>query len=322
MSRDSQEEKTNIMPYVRQVITKIENNYKNRPAANGFSTGFKDVDSLTGGLSSQTMWVLTGRPGMGKTSFAANIATHASIREKKKVAIFTSDHTASDITSRMIAAESKINHSHLKRGLIQDSAWMDLINSASSIGHTDSIDLFESTWLSIPEIRSYLEKGQYDLVIVDKFHSLILREEAAEGSNNRINELNQSAIELKGIARELNLTILLICDINKGQEQKVDKRPLLTDLKDFGGVLESYADIVVGIYRPEVHDSGNPNIEGVAEAIALKNRFGPKAFIKLHFDERCQRFSDKISTESPPAPMRPAPPPPMPRPFAPPPRKS
>lgn len=315
MSQDPQEEKTNIMPYVRHVITKIEDSYKSRAATNGISTGLKDLDSLTGGLSSQTMWVVTGRPGMGKTSFATNIATHSSIREKKKIAFFTSDHTANDLTARMLASEAKINYSHLKRGLIPDAGWPKLITSASSLGHADSIDLFESTWLSIPEIKKQLENGQYDLVIIDKFHSLILGNEAAEGSNNRINELNQATVELKGIARELNFTLLLICDINKGQELKMDKRPYLTDLKDFGGVLESYADVVIGLYRPEVHDFGNPDVEGLAEAITLKNRFGPKAAIKLHFDEKFQRFSDKASTETaPPPPMAP---PPMHRPFTP-----
>ncbi|MGZ3775795.1 MAG: DnaB-like helicase C-terminal domain-containing protein [Bdellovibrio sp.] len=285
MGKDIAVEKTNIGFMVKRVLQNVEDNYKTKSSNPGCATGFKNVDALTGGMASQTMWVITGRPEMGKTAFAANLAAHAALREKKKVAIFTADHPSSDITARIISSETMVNYSDFRKGLIYEHEWQKIVDVCSNLVSNDSIDFFENKWLSISDIKRETERGSYDIVIIDKFHSLILKEEASEGSNNRINELNQSAIELKGIARDFSLAMILICDINKGQEQKIDKRPTLTDLKDFGGVLESYADVIMGIYRPELYDYGNPNSEGRAEALFLKNRFGPNAITALNFEK-------------------------------------
>ena len=249
------------------------------------------MDFVIGGLAPKTLTVIAGRPSSGKTSLAMKWALET-IQSKKRVGIFTSDHSPEDFSQRMIASTSNISTKQIRNGRITDSEWPKLIQAAASVSELE-VDFFPDTWISVAAVREKAEAGKYDLLIIDKFHSLILKDEAQEGYNNRINELNQSAIEIKGIAKELNIAIVIICDINKGQEERVDRRPMLKDLKDLGGVLESYADVVIGLFLPAEYEQH----ELKSEAILLKNRFGQQITVSLEFNRKTQTFSDALACE-------------------------
>lgn len=279
--------------YVKTVIEAVEAQFNKRTSLSGLPTGIKLFDSIMGGLQKRSLTVLAGRPSTAKTSMALKFVTaNFSDKRSKKIAIFTADQTAEDLTYRLISSRSNIPVRDIRGGMIGDNIWPKLISNSAEISSLQA-DIFSSTWISIKDIKAKAETGEYDLIIVDKFHSLMMKDEPQEGASNRINELNQSAIELKGIGKDNNIAVVLICDINKGQEGRSDKRPMLKDLKDMGGVLESYADVVVGMYIPEIDWEMNGNeIQQPAEAILMKNRFGPQGIIRINFDKYSQKVSD------------------------------
>lgn len=289
-----------LYPLLKRVLDQLETDYSETRNKEGASTGFDSLDSMCGKLSPGSLWVITGRPAMGKTALATAFTWHAGVVEKKKVAVFSGDHKGEDFVRRMLVAEAKIPFGRLREGQIDDQAWPRLVNTAAVLSEAP-VKVYDFSWISIPRIRQEIEKHQYDVVVIDKFHSLILRDEAAEGANNRTNELNQAIIELKKMAKELNFALVLLCDINKGQEQRSDKRPMLVDLKDYGGVLESYADVVLGMFTPSpFEETEYYNLVGMAEIIFLKNRFGVPDTVRVRFVREFMFLSD-IAHEGPDA---------------------
>lgn len=298
---------TNVSEFLESVIKDVEAKYTLKQNYVGISTGVNILDKMSGGLAPETLWVIAGRPSSAKTSLAMKMINTALTVEKKKVAVFTSDHTPKDFILRLIASHADLDISSLHTGRVPDVDWTKIVSSAGAIT-IEQLDLFPNTWISIKEVKRIVTSGKYDLIVIDKFHSLILKDEAQEGSNNRINELNQSAIELKGIAKDFQATVVLICDTNKGLSERVDQRPMLKDLKDLGGVLESYADVVIGMFIPDEAREESWKTAVQIQAIALKNRYNPQATMHLGFNRSSQNITEW--EEDLPKPM-PAPPPPF-----------
>lgn len=291
----------NMKDVIVSTIEGIEAKYKTRAGFIGHSTGIKSLDNVYGGFSQQSLWVISGRPSTGKTSLACQLLANSAIQSKKNVCFFSADQNTNAIVEKMLACSGKISESAIQRGRIEDAKWPPLIQSAGALSEA-SIDIFDDSWIKIPDVEAKLEVANYDLIVIDKFQSLVLLDKAAEGSSNRINELNQCVIELKSLAKKYNCTILITCDINKTQEQRTYRSPMLTDLKDFGGVLESYADVVIGLYWSGV-DVGEWDD---TKLVSLKNRFGPTIDIDIDYKRKYSSFSEKA--------VEPLPPPPPPRP--------
>lgn len=267
----------------------------------GVPTGYKDLDFVTAGFQPGELIVLAGRPGMGKTSFAMNIALHAAVaRGEHHVVFFSTDHTREDLTSKFLAMEARVDISRLRMPTtLQEQDWKHLQRAAGEL-HDCKIDTHHSSWLAVSEIREKIQKAKEaerspHLVIIDKFYSLIIGNEPQEGSNNRTNEQFQIVIELKKIAKEFGCAILLLADINKSMEARDSRAPKLVDVKDGSAALESYSDQVLLIYRNPYVGEAN---EG--ELVLAKSRsWDTPAAIKLAFHGRFGKWSDFAYEEKP-----------------------
>lgn len=255
----------------------------------GLRTGFKQLDLITQGLMAGELTVVAGRPSAGKTTFAVSVASNVTATADKpsSVLFFSTDHTKEDITLRFLSARSSINFKRLRLGRLVDRDWPRLAQAADKLARAP-LEVLDAGWLSVDSIRKRIEAADRAgrsprLVIIDKFYSMTLGEVPQEGSNNRTNEQSQIIVELKALARKHGLSILLLADINKGMEARVDRRPLLVDLKDGSAALESYADHVFLLYRDELYRRYDTEDRGIGEVIVAKTRSDSDQTVRLAF---------------------------------------
>jgi len=263
----------------------------------GVRTGFQDLDKTTQGFMPGDLVVVAGRPSMGKTTFALNVATFVAAESDKPAPalVITTDHTKDDLTLRLLAARSQIDFKRLRLGRLVDRDWPRLAQAADRLARAH-LDITEAGWLSIAKIRHRVEhmtKAGHPprLVVVDKFYSLTLGEEPEEGSNNRTNEQAQIVVELKALARAYGFTLIVIADINKGMEARPDKRPHLVDMKDGSAALESYADHILLLYRHETYYRDGED-RGLGEVILAKTRSDTFKSFQLAFTSEHCRWAD------------------------------
>ncbi len=283
------------------IFQQLQDNCAKDRRVTGVPTGFKDLDFVTAGFQPGELIVLAGRPGMGKTSFAMNIALHAAVtKDEHHVLFFSTDHSRDDLTSKFLAIEARVDISRLRMPTtLQEQDWKHLQRAAGSL-HDCKLDTHHSSWLSVGEVREKIARAKDAersprLVIIDKFYSLIIGNEPQEGSNNRTNEQFQIVIELKKIAKEFGCAILLLADINKSMEARDSRTPKLVDIKDGSAALESYADQVLLIYRNPYIGEAN---EG--ELVLAKSRsWETPAAIKLAFHGRFGKWLDFAYEEKP-----------------------
>ncbi len=255
----------------------------------GIPTGFIDLDKLLSGFQPSDFIIVAGRPGMGKTAFLLSIAKTAAQRHRKRVAIFSLEMSNEQLVQRLLAQETGIDSQRLRTGEISAEEW-DKISQAVDAFSNAPIFLDDTPAITPTQLRTkcrrlHMEYG-LDLIMVDYLQLM----SSGSRSENRVQEVSQISRNLKALARELNVPVLAAAQLSRAVEQRTDKRPMLSDLRESGS-LEQDADVVMFLYREEVYDE-NTEKEGIAEVIVAKHRNGPTGRVELVFQKELARFLD------------------------------
>jgi replicative DNA helicase len=260
----------------------------------GVPTGLNDLDSLLGGLQKSDLIIIAGRPGMGKTGFMLSAAKNAALKHKKHVAMFSLEMSAEQLVQRLIAQETGIEMQRLRTGKLNDDEW-PLFTHAIEVLADTHIWLDDTPAITPMQLRTkcrrlHLEYS-LDLVIVDYLQLM----SGDTRNDNRVQEVSYISRNLKILARELNVPVLSAAQLSRAVEQRADKRPMLSDLRESGS-LEQDADIVLFIHRPDAMDKENP-VQDIAEIIVAKHRNGPThSGIEVLFRRNLARFDNGATT--------------------------
>jgi len=273
-----------------KVLEKIEELHASDDALTGDSTGFTDFDDMTSGLQASDLIIVAGRPAMGKTTFAMNIAENVAVGTKRPVAIFSMEMPAEQLAMRILASLGRINLTNVRSGNLADDEWPRI---TSTIGILAETPLFidDTPGLSSVDIRARTrrlkrEHGDLGLIVID-YLQLMSSTAQGEGRTAEISEISRS---LKGLAKELDVPVIALSQLNRNLEQRPNKRPVMSDLRESGSI-EQDADLIIFIYRDEVY---NPESEdkGTAEVILGKQRNGPIGTVRLAFLGRYTKFDN------------------------------
>jgi len=259
----------------------------------GIGTGFDDMDELTAGLQRGDLIVVAGRPSMGKTTLAMNIAENAAIgNQKKPTAIFSMEMSAEQLSMRMIGSIGRVNQSHLRSGRLTDEDW-SRVDSAVSMMSTAPIFIDDAPALTPTEVRARARrlKREHDLglIVVDYLQLM----QVSGSTENRATEISEISRSLKALARELEVPVVALSQLNRSVEQRPDKRPVMSDLRE-SGAIEQDADVIIFIYREEVYDPETPR-KGVADIIIGKQRNGPIGEFHLTFLGEFTKFENLVA---------------------------
>lgn len=270
----------------------------------GVSTGYPELDKITTGLHEDELIILAARPAVGKTAFALNLAQNVGTKTDKTVAIFSLEMSAESLVNRMLCAEGSINANHLRTGQLTEDEWQNLVVAMGSLSRAN-IFIDDTAGIKMSEIRAKCrrlakESGNLGLVVVDYLQLI-------EGSNaeNRQQEVSGISRQLKKLAKELHVPVIALSQLSRGVEQRQDKRPVLSDIRESGSI-EQDADIVAFLYRDDYYrdededdddqssgssGEGDENDVGEVEVIIEKNRSGPRGTVKLLFVKSYNKFS-------------------------------
>ncbi|XOV86028.1 MAG: replicative DNA helicase [Pseudomonadota bacterium] len=279
-----------IRPLLTRAVERIDEMFRNKGSLTGLSTGFADIDDMTQGLQKGDLVVIAGRPSMGKTSLMMNMAENAVIRGEAPVLVFSLEMPADSLILRMLSSLGNINQSKIRSGQLEDDDWPRL-TSAVTMLNDRPLFVDDTGGLSPNELRSRArrvarEYGQLGLIVVDYLQLM----QVPGASENRATEISEISRMLKGIAKEFNCPLIAGSQLNRGLEQRHDKRPVMSDLRE-SGAIEQDADLIIAIYRDEVYHEDSPD-KGLAEAIILKQRNGPIGIRKLKFFGQYTKFED------------------------------
>lgn len=278
----------------------------------GLSTGYPDLDKMTTGLHDDELMILAARPAVGKTAFALNIAQNVGTKTDKAVAIFSLEMSAESLVSRMLCAEGSINANHLRTGQLEENEWQSLIVAMGSLSKA-KIFIDDTAGIKMSEIRAKCRRldkeqnGNLGLVLVDYLQLI-----ESSGAENRQQEVSAISRQLKKLAKELHVPVIALSQLSRGVEQRQDKRPVLSDIRESGSI-EQDADIVSFLYRDDYYEredgddddndnNGGGNDDGIqdvgeVEVIIEKNRSGPRGTVKLLFVKSFNKFSSVAYTQ-------------------------
>jgi replicative DNA helicase len=275
---------------VSDYFDRIEYLYTHQDEPLGLPTGFTDLDRLLGGLQKSDLCIIAARPGVGKTSFMLSMALNASRLGNARVAIYSMEMSTEQLVQRLVSAETGINSQKLRLGDLDEREWGLFVEATGKLGNF-RLYLDDTPALSIPQIRTksrrlYREHG-LDLVIIDYLQLMT----AGVGRNdNRVQEISYITRGLKELARELNVPVLAAAQLSRAVEQRQDKRPQLSDLRESGSI-EQDADIVLFIYRDDLYNE-NSERPNQADILIAKHRNGPTGVITLYFRKEITQFTN------------------------------
>ena len=293
-----------IKDVLNQAMAQIDQLYQNDQAITGLPTGFRDLDKITTGLHEDEMIILAARPAVGKTAFALNIAQNVGTKTDKSVAIFSLEMGAEQLVNRMLCSEGSIDANHLRTGQLNEEEWQNLIIAMGSLSKA-KIYMDDTPGIRMAEIRAKCrrlarEQGDLGLIIIDYLQLI-----EGSGQENRQQEVSAVSRQLKKLAKELHVPVIALSQLCRGVEQRQDKRPVLSDIRESGSI-EQDADIVAFLYRDDYYrdaegdeddddqggnDDGDDNV-GEVEVIIEKNRSGPRGTVKLLFVKSYNKFTN------------------------------
>ncbi|KRL05859.1 replicative DNA helicase [Liquorilactobacillus oeni] len=291
-----------IKDVLNNAIEDIDKLYQQNEDITGLATGYNELDKMTAGLQPDNLIILAARPAVGKTAFALNIAQNVGTKSAQTVAIFSLEMSAESLVNRMLCAEGSINANHLRTGQLNDEEWKNLIVAMGSLSQA-SIFIDDTPGIKMAEIRAKCrrlakEQGNLGLVVVDYLQLI-------EGTNkeSRQQEVSEISRQLKKLAKELSVPIIALSQLSRGVEQRQDKRPVLSDIRESGSI-EQDADIVAFLYRDDYYERSESDQDssggkqdddsqdvGEVEVIIEKNRSGPRGTVKLLFVKSYNKFS-------------------------------
>ncbi len=284
-------------PLLSQVVERIETLYgRDNPSdITGTATGFTDLDKMTSGLQPGDLVIVAGRPSMGKTALAINIAENVAMDSKLPVAIFSMEMGASQLAMRMLGSVGKLNQHDLRTGRLQDDDWGRLTHALGRLNdapiHIDESAALSSLDLRARSRRLHRQHGNLGLIVVDYLQ--LMSSNAGKASENRATEISEISRSLKALAKELKVPVIALSQLNRSLEQRPNKRPVMSDLRE-SGAIEQDADLILFIYRDEVYNSDSPD-KGKAEIIIGKQRNGPIGKVELAFRGEYTRFDNLAS---------------------------
>ena len=278
-----------INKLVQESLKEIEKRAENGDAVTGVATGFTDFDNKTTGLQGGDLIIVAGRPSMGKTSFAMNLAEYASLKNDAVTAIFSMEMSGTQLSTRLISSMGRINQQKIRTGKLTDDDWPRLTNAIALLSKAN-IFIDDTPALTPTDIRARArrlkrEKG-LDLIVIDYMQLMQLY----NNSENRATELSEISRSLKALARELDVPVVALSQLNRSLENRTDKRPIMSDLRE-SGAIEQDADLIAFIYRDEVYNEDSPD-KGKAEILVRKQRNGPIFTTTLTFLGECTRFEN------------------------------
>ena len=280
-----------VKDMVQPSIDRLDALSKSEGGITGVETGFEDLDKLTAGLQAGDLIVIAGRPSMGKTTLALNIAENAAIGHNLATGVFSMEMPREQVAMRMIGSIGRVNQSHLRSGRLTEDDWTR-INSAGSMMSHAPIFIDDAPGLTPIEVRARSRRLKREhglgMIVVDYLQLM----QVGGSIENRATEISEISRSLKSLARELNVPVVALSQLNRSVEQRNDKRPVMSDLRE-SGAIEQDADVIIFIYREEVYDSETPR-KGVAEIIIGKQRNGPTGTFLLTFKGEFTRFESHI----------------------------
>ena len=283
---------------VVQLLDRVEEMSKNPNDITGVPTGFFDLDRMTSGMQAGDLLVLAARPSMGKTALAINIAEHVALKEDLPVAVFSMEMGASQLAIRIVGSIGRIDQGRLRTGKLIDDEWPRLSDAIERL-KTDSLSIDETPGLTTSELRASARRlarscGKLGLVVVD-YLQLMSGSGGGDGEN-RATELGEISRGLKMLAKELQCPVIALSQLNRGVEQRTDKRPMMSDLRE-SGAIEQDADVIMFIYRDDYYNKESKE-PGVAEIIIAKQRNGPTGTVKLTFLKPITKFESYAGASS------------------------
>ena len=275
---------------VKDAFRLLSERYENRGQLTGITTGFTDLDNLTSGLQPADLIIVAARPSMGKTAFALNIAETAALRNKKPVAVFSMEMSSSQLAFRLISSVGRIHQQRLRNGDLEEEDWPRVSNAISILSEA-KIFIDDTPSLSPVELRSrsrrlHREHGGLGLIVVDYLQLM----QVPGSKENRATEISEISRSLKGLAKELNVPVVALSQLNRSLEQRADKRPMMSDLRE-SGAIEQDADVIMFIYRDEYYNKETQD-KGMAEIIIGKQRNGPTDTCRLTFLGQYTKFEN------------------------------
>ncbi|WP_394245590.1 replicative DNA helicase [Vibrio astriarenae] len=282
----------NVDSILEKTLERIEILYKTpQDGVTGVDTGFNDLNKKTAGLQGSDLIIVAARPSMGKTTFAMNLCENAAMQQEKPVLIFSLEMPAEQIMMRMLASLSRVDQTKIRTGQLDDEDWARISSTMGILMEKKNMFIDDSSGLTPTEVRSRArriarEHGGLSMIMVDYLQ--LMRVPAL--SDNRTLEIAEISRSLKALAKELNVPVVALSQLNRSLEQRADKRPVNSDLRESGSI-EQDADLIMFIYRDEVYNPDS-SLKGIAEIILGKQRNGPIGSVRLTFQGQFSRFDN------------------------------
>ncbi len=274
-----------------ETVDRIDLLHQSDGTITGISSGYNEFDKMTAGLQPGDLVIIAGRPSMGKTTFAVNIAENAAIGSQVPTAIFSMEMPASQLAFRMISSLGRVDQTHLRTGNFPDEDW-SRINTAVQLMSDAPIFIDDTAGLAPTEIRARARRLQREhglgLIVVDYLQLM----QVPGNSENRATEISEISRSLKALAKELSVPVIALSQLNRSVEQRTDKRPVMSDLRE-SGAIEQDADMIIFIYREEVYNPDTPR-KGIADIVIAKQRNGPIGEFPLTFVGRYTKFENWV----------------------------
>lgn len=274
------------------VVDRIDTLYRQKGDVTGLATGFTDFDRLTSGLQDGDLVVVAGRPSMGKTTFAMNLAEHAAMKGEAPAAVFSMEMPGEALAMRMLSSLGRVELQKIRSGRLEDDDWPRLTSTMNLLSQA-RLFIDDTPGLTPTEMRARCRRLKREhglgLVVVDYLQLM----QIPGFRENRATEISEISRSLKGMAKELGVPVVALSQLNRSLEQRPSKRPVMSDLRE-SGAIEQDADVIVFIYRDEVYNPETTDSKGVAEIIIGKQRNGPVGTVRLTFLGRFTRFENHI----------------------------
>lgn len=279
-----------VNPLLKKTLDNIDELFHSDSTITGLSTGYKDLDEMTSGLQRSDLIIVAARPSMGKTSFAMNLVENAIMRQDKPAIVFSMEMPAEQLITRMLSSIGKINQTRLRNGDLHEEDWSKLTAACAKL-KDKPLFIDDTAALSPTELRTrckriFRENGDIGVIMIDYLQ--LMRVPGLQG--NRVEEISEISRSLKAIAKEFDCPVVALSQLNRGLEQRPNKRPINSDLRE-SGAIEQDADVIAFIYRDEVYNEDTDQ-KGVAEIILGKQRNGPIGTCKLSFVGEFTRFQN------------------------------
>lgn len=276
---------------LKRTIDRIEQLYEQGEGITGISTGFADLDGMTSGLQPSDLVIVAGRPSMGKTTFAMNIAEHVALTAGKAVLVFSMEMPSESILMRSLSSLGRIDQNKVRSGQLEEEDWSRLTSAMGLLNGQSKMFIDDTGSLTPTELRSRArrvarEQGGLALIVVDYLQLM----QVPGLSDNRTAEISEISRSLKSLAKELSVPMVALSQLNRSLEQRSDKRPVMSDLRE-SGAIEQDADLIMFVYRDEVYNPETAD-KGTAEIIIGKQRNGPIGRVRLTFQGRYTRFDN------------------------------